>query len=220
MTNKTTSAVSYEDDYHTKRHAEHANNDYYLARARIALKKFFKDIDIRGCILDYGCGLGQNIYFLPNAFGYDISSYGLDFCRQKGISVTDDLSQYKDESFDYVFSSHVLEHHPYPKQMIEEMRSKLKPGHQLLLVIPYERHGKSGFDLDLNQHLHAWNFRTINNLLLTSGFKIEKNEYIRGAGYNKLLPLSKVNFAAYRFATNFISRLFGIKEMMIVARKV
>jgi hypothetical protein len=86
-------------------------------------------------------------------------------------------------------------------------------------VIPFERHGKAQKEFDLNQHLYTWNFQAINNLLLTVGFRIEKNKYIRGAGYFKLLPLAKLNFGLYRLATNFFSRLFGIKEMMIIATK-
>jgi hypothetical protein len=104
--------------------------------------------------------------------------------------------------------------------MIEDMRAKLKTGKKLIMVIPHEHHGKAQFKLDLNQHLYAWNFQTINNLLLISGFEILENRYLRGAGYNKLLPLAKINFNLYRHATNILSVLTGIKELMVVARKL
>ena len=103
--------------------------------------------------------------------------------------------------------------------MLEDIYSKLKKGKTLILVIPFERHGKGKFQYDLNQHLHTWNFQAINNLLLTVGFEIRENRYIRGAGYFRLLPLARLNFGLYRFATNFLSRLVGIKEMMIIAKK-
>jgi SAM-dependent methyltransferase len=212
--------VHYEEGYHKKRHENHYNEAYYNARAKIALTKFFGDTDINQRILDYGCGLGQNILYLPNAMGFDISAHGIEFCKSKGINATNNIDAVPAEGFDVVFTSHVLEHHPYPKQMIEEMKSKLKTGKKLLLVIPYERHGKAQFTLDLNQHLYCWNFQTINNLLLTCGFKIEGNKYVRGAGYYRLLPLAKISFGLYKFATNLASRLFGIKEIMVVASKV
>ncbi len=211
--------LDYGEKYHTERHENHADKAYYEARARIALNKFFSEIDKNSKLLDYGCGLGQNIFYLPNAQGYDISDFGLEFCRQKGLKVTDNLSDLENEGFEVVFSSHVLEHHPHPRTMLEEIREKLQPGKTLILVIPFERHGKGKFELDLNQHLYNWNFQNINNLLLTCGFKIRKNKYIRGAGYHRLLFLSKLNFGLYRFATNLVSRLFGIKEMMVVAEK-
>lgn len=211
--------LDYEEWYHAQRHSTHFNEDYYNARAKIALTKFFDGFDKNLRVLDFGCGLGQNILYLPNAMGYDISSYGIEFCRKKGIIATNDLSQIPDEGFDIVLSTHVLEHHPHPKTMLEEIFTKLKKGGKLILVIPYERHGKAKFELDLNQHLFMWNFQNINNLLLVNGFTIEKNKYIFGAGYNKLLPLAKKNFNMYRSATNLLSKLSGIKEIMVVASK-
>ena len=211
-------AVDYEAWYHTERHGTHFNDDYYNARARIAVKKFFSSININSRILDFGCGLGQNIYKLPNAVGYDISEFGIEFCRRKGIAATTDLEEIN-ETFDVVFSSHVLEHHPHPKTMLEQMHGKLKKGGKVILVIPHERHGKGKFSFDLNQHLYTWNFQAINNLLLMTGFEILENRYIRGAGYNRLLPLAKINFGLYRFATNLLSYLTGIKEMMVICRK-
>ena len=212
-------SLDYESWYHSTRHSNHFNEAYYNARAKIALDKFFSGIDRNTRILDFGCGLGQNIYYMPNAVGYDISKFGIEFCRKKGINATTQLEDIADESFDVVFSAHVLEHHPHPMTMLEEMYSKLKKGQKLILVIPHERHGKAQFKYDLNQHLYTWNFQAINNLLLTVGFEIQENKYIRGAGYFRLLPLAKFNFGLYRFVTNLVSRLFGIKEMMIVAKK-
>lgn len=211
--------LDYESWYHSTRHSNHFNDAYYEARAQIAVDKFFSGVDKNARILDFGCGLGQNIFNMPNAVGYDISKFGIEFCRKKGINATTQLEDIPDESFDVVFSAHVLEHHPHPMTMLEEMYRKLKKGEKLILVIPHERHGKAQFKYDLNQHLYTWNFQAINNLLLTVGFQIEENRYLRGAGYFRLLPLTKINFGLYRFVTNTVSRLFGIKEMMIVGRK-
>jgi SAM-dependent methyltransferase len=211
--------LDYESWYHSTRHSNHFNDAYYEARAKIAVDKFFSGVDKNARILDFGCGLGQNIFYMPNAVGYDISKFGIEFCRKKGINATTQLEDIPDESFDVVFSAHVLEHHPHPMTMLEEMYRKLKKGEKLILVIPHEKHGKAQFKYDLNQHLYTWNFQAINNLLLTVGFQIEENRYLRGAGYFRLLPLAKINFGLYRFVTNTVSRLFGIKEMMIVGRK-
>jgi SAM-dependent methyltransferase len=215
----TTPSPDYESQYHTVRHNNHFNEDYYNARAKIALGKFFSTIQEGERLLDFGCGLGQNIYYMKNAEGYDISEFGVEFCRKKGIKATTRVDDIPNEAFDVVFSSHVLEHHPHPKTMLEQIYSKLKPGKRLLLVIPHERHGKGKFEYDINQHLFLWNFQAINNLLISVGFSVEQNTYIRGAGYFKLLPIAKFNFGLYRFLTNTLSRLAGIKEMMIVARR-
>ncbi len=212
--------LDYEEWYHTERHNTHFNDDYYSARAKISLDKFFTGIDRNLKVLDFGCGLGQNIFYMPNAMGYDISRFGVEFCKRKGINATNDLDEVPNEAFDVVLSTHVLEHHPHPKEMLEDIHSKLKKGSTLILVIPFERHGRAQFELDLNQHLYMWNFQTINNLLMTTGFRIRANKYVRGAGYNKLLPLAKMNFGLYKWATNVVSRLMGIREIMVVAEKV
>jgi len=220
LRNPGTHEVDYEEWYHATRHSNHFNEDYYDARAKIAVKKFFSGIGENSRILDFGCGLGQNIFHMPNAMGYDISEYGINFCKSKGVNATTNLNDIPDEAFDVVFTAHVLEHHPHPKTMIEDMRKKLKKGSKLIIVIPFERHGKADFKLDLNQHLFSWNFRTLNNLLLTSGFEINENKYIRGAGYFRLLPLAKINFGLYRWTTNTVSRLANIREIMVVATKM
>jgi SAM-dependent methyltransferase len=143
----------------------------------------------------------------------------VEFCRRKGINATNDLAAVPNEAFDIVVSTHVLEHHPNPKEMLQDIYSKMKKGGSLILVIPHERHGRAEYKLDLNQHLFSWNFQSINNLLLTTGFVVKKNKYLRGAGYYKLLKLAKANFGLYRTATNLLSHLMGIKEMMVVAEK-
>jgi len=215
------SVVDYEEWYHTERHNTHHHEEYYDARGKIALQKFFLDCDLKARILDFGCGVGQNILYLPNAMGYDISKYSTEFAKKKGINATSDLAVVPNESFDIVFSAHVLEHHPHPKTMLEDIHQKLMPGGKLILVLPHERHGKAEGKLDLNQHLYAWNFQNINNLLITTGFAIKSNRYLRGAGYNRLLPLLKLGgLGLYRTATNLVSRLAGIKELMTIAVKV
>jgi SAM-dependent methyltransferase len=214
-----TEVLSYEEEYHSERHKEHFNETYYEARAKVGLEKYFKGVPMDARVLDYGCGFGQNIFFFKNGVGFDISNFSVSFCRKKGINATTNPADLADSSFDYVFSSHALEHHPYPKDMLETMRSKLKPGRDLILVIPHERHGRAALTMDFNQHLYCWNFTTINNLLISCGYKIKSNRYHRGAAYNKLLFLYKINFTLYKIATNIASYLFGIKEIEVVATR-
>ena len=78
---------NYEEEYHLNRHSNLYNDsEYYFARARIALRLFFKGIKKSSKILEYGCGLGQNICLMKNinAIGYDTSKFALEFCKKKG----------------------------------------------------------------------------------------------------------------------------------------
>lgn len=217
--NESGGLLNYEKDYHQSVYKDNTSDKYYEEKARLAVKKYFQGIPSDAKILDVGCGMGQNIYRMPNAVGYDISEYALDYCRRKGINVVNNLDLIPDGSIDIVFSSHTLEHLENPRDMLGTMKNKLKDSGKLILVLPVENHGHSSFELDINQHLFCWNFRTINNLLLVSGFKIISNQYLRGAGYGKLLSLSKINRKLYDLATQLMAYLFGIKEMKIVASK-
>lgn len=211
---------SYEKEYHSILHKHlYVSSKYYTARAKIALKKYFEGISKEDRTLDFGCGMGQNIVFLKNAIGYDISKFSLDFCSKKGIKVTNKLSNIKDNSFEVIFSSHVLEHLENPFKAIQIMKKKLKKRGKLILILPVEKYKKGKFILDKNQHLYCWNFQTINNLLIKLGFTIIENKYLYGTGYKKLLFLNKLSFKLYNLFTKLIALILNIKEMKIVAIK-
>ena len=215
----TNSVLDYEKKYHENIHHSYESDAYFEAKAFVAKHKYFSNIDENAVILDYGCGFGQNIYYQRNAIGYDVSKYALQFCRIKGIEVTSALEDIPEQSCDIVFSSHALEHITAPKMALENMYNKLKTNGKLILILPVEEHGKASFELDENQHLYCWNFQTINNLLISNGFKIEKNKYVRGAAYRKLLFFYGLNKNLYFSLTTLAAYLFGIREMMIVATK-
>src|SRR5688500_6652571 len=107
VTNEHTT-LDYESWYHSTRHSNHFNDAYYNARAKIALAKFFSGVDKNARILDFGCGLGQNIFYLPNAVGYDISKFGIEFCRKKGINATTQLADICDAYFNVCSSADLL----------------------------------------------------------------------------------------------------------------
>ena len=212
--------MGYEEEYHKTVHSYlESNKEYYNTRAKLAVKKYFKGIEKKEKILEFGCGLGQNIYLIENATGYDISKFAVDFCRKKGINATTDKNKIKDNSFEIVFSNHVLEHLDTPFEYINLMKKKLKKKGKLILVLPVEKHKKARFEIDEHQHLFSWNFRTINNLLIHAGFKIKKNEYKRGNAYRKLLFLNKFSFRLYSFATFLAGLLLNSREMIIIAEK-
>jgi ubiquinone/menaquinone biosynthesis C-methylase UbiE len=213
----------YESDYHETLHKNlNTNEEYYKARAKLALIKYFNNISKDSKILEFGCGLGQNIFLLKNSVGYDISEFALDFCRKKGINATNDLKKIPDNSFDIVFSAHVLEHLENPFHTLKEMHKKLKKDGKLILILPVEHRKKNNKNIDqmdISQHLYAWTFKTINNILLKSGFEPIENSYLYGSGYKKLLPISKINFKLYKLSTKMASVLVNSKEMKIVAIK-
>ncbi|MGO9609832.1 MAG: class I SAM-dependent methyltransferase, partial [Verrucomicrobiia bacterium] len=95
-------------------------------------------------LLDVGCSAA---FFLKLARdrkwdvqGVEVSEFGVTFSREKlKIPVFQGLLQdahFPDESFDVVFSSHVIEHVGNPVALFQEMRRILRPGGALITVLP------------------------------------------------------------------------------------
>ena len=57
------------------------------------MTKFFTGFDKNSKTLDFVCGLGQNIYYLPNVMEYDISKFGIEFFNMKKIKSSNDLNE-------------------------------------------------------------------------------------------------------------------------------
>lgn len=217
--------MEYEQTYHEKIHNNLLKDEnYYKLRARVAFKRFFSWIAgiKEKKVLEFGCGLGQNIFALKDceAYGYDISKSALDFSKSKGIKVFSSEKQIKDNSFDVILSSHNLEHMPNPFENLKFINQKLKKSGFLILIIPRETHKKSPFTPDLtNYHLFSWNFRSINNLLNMAGFEIIKNKVLFGTGYKKLSFISKFSFNLYMFLVYLAGLLSNKGDLFIVAKK-
>lgn len=92
-------------------------------------------------ILDFGCSWGYGSWQLRDA-GFDVSSFEISkprckYAREKlGVKAFDELAAFEKDSFDFFFSSHVLEHVPSVNGTIEFARSVLKPGGVFISFTP------------------------------------------------------------------------------------
>ena len=99
-------------------------------------------------ILDLGCGPG---YFLDemkergytNLVGVTLSPNDVELCKNKGHTIKEyDLSflpqkdGYYDESVDFIFLRHALEHSPYPIFSLMEYNRILKQGSKIYIEVP------------------------------------------------------------------------------------
>lgn len=214
----------YSKNYHSKRHSELIKDEfYYYSRAKASLRMYFSKIlnsSNSPKILEFGVGIGQNIALLKNAYGYDISEEALQECRKRNLKVFDSIEKIPNDEFDIVLSRHSLEHVPNPLESLDQIKNKLKKGGILILILPKEKHRRSSFCPDLNQHLFCWNFRSINNLLNLVGFKPEINGYKYVLGFRKILFVHKIfGFSVYLYLAKLIGILFRNGELIIHARK-
>jgi SAM-dependent methyltransferase len=92
-------------------------------------------------VLDYGANWGYLVYQLrlagiAKALGYEVSfprrAYGE---AEVGVAYIDSPAECENQ-FDFVISTHVIEHVPMPSQMLQGIHSMLKPGGTLLLECP------------------------------------------------------------------------------------
>ena len=135
-------------------------------------------------ILDMGCGPG---YFLDemkdrdytDVTGVTLSPGDVKICKNKGHSIKGyDLSflpqseGYYDESVDFIFCRHALEHSPYPIFTLMEYNRVLKQGSKMYIEVPApdceRRH-----EFNLN-HYSILGTQQLAALLVRTGFKIDQ----------------------------------------------
>lgn len=212
----------YDGDYHVKRHASLLRDtEYFWARSEAAKRLYFgRFSQPYGRVLEYGCGMGQNIALLKDAVGYDCAEIALTACRNKGIAT---YTQEKDiplNAFEFVLCRHVLEHVEDPLQVLRRLLSFLTGNGTLILVLPREDQKNSPLTPDLDQHLFCWNFRAINNLVFRAGgIPISEGvEYV--VGYRALLWVRRAfGASAYYYTTLVAGRAFRIGELVIHCRR-
>lgn len=135
-------------------------------------------------ILDLGCGPG---YFLDemksrgftNLVGVTLSPGDVKLCEDKGHTIKKyDLSfipqkdGYYDESVDFIFLRHALEHSPYPIFSLMEYNRILKQGGRLYIEVPAP-------DCDRQHEFNPNHYSILGQnqlaaLLVRTGFNIEK----------------------------------------------
>ncbi len=106
------------------------------------------------CALDFGCGAGRLTQAMARHFerceGIDISPRMIELaeelnrcgerCRFR-VNDTDSLALFDDDTFDFVYSSLVLQHMdpPYALRYVRELVRVLRPGGLLVFQVPSER---------------------------------------------------------------------------------
>jgi len=169
-------------------------------------------------ILDYGCGTGQVSMAFPNTHYYDIAPYSRELIKKRGKVVYEDNAAIPSGKFDFIVSSHALEHSPQPLVDLQNFGRFAKPDGQLLLLLPVECDFRPALKVDSNNHLFCWTFQTIGNLLHAAGWEPLIQTYVYdsfGLGaLGRLLPAPGAVSLSWRLGR--IKRSF--KSMMIVAR--
>jgi 2-polyprenyl-3-methyl-5-hydroxy-6-metoxy-1,4-benzoquinol methylase len=91
-------------------------------------------------ILDFGCSWGYGCWQLRNAgfnvVGFEVAVDRAAYAHEKlSVPVATRLAEI-DDSFDVVFSAHVIEHVPAVQQTLEFCINKLRPGGIIVTITP------------------------------------------------------------------------------------
>jgi SAM-dependent methyltransferase len=159
-----------------------------------------KGHDERSLGLDVGCRGGIMIKLVRSIrwIGVDIDPAALEVARRSGISCAEmDFTSaigFRDESFDLVMMTEVLEHLPYPSIILREVHRilKKKPASAYVGSVPLDYHlhrrwkVMRGKRLSGDQtHIHHFSFRELDRLLR---FYFDEVHYLPLSGTAKRYP--------------------------------
>ncbi len=144
-----------------------------------------------GRVLDAGCGSSLIVQSLNNAVGMDFSYAKLRFLRRYEIPLVNASAfalPFKDNSFDCVISSQVIEHIQYDESLFNEMRRVLRTGGTLILGTPdYATIGWRiiepvyGFLIPggyKDEHITHYTQEKLRQILERHGFAVDEAAYI------------------------------------------
>jgi len=145
-------------------------------------------------VLDAGCGSSVIVQSLNSAVGMDLLFPKLRFLRQYGIPLAQGsvfALPFKDNSFDCLISSEVIEHVSYDDSLFAEMRRVLKDDGMLILGTPdYATLGwriiepiygwiiPGGYH---DEHITHYTQSTLSDLVQRHGFEVEATAYVGGS---------------------------------------
>ncbi len=130
--------MQYDSKYHhLKFNRYFTDENYYQKRGRLAKEQYFAEFfNENSKVLEFGCGLGQNLALFKNEYGYDLNKELYPLLKKRDITMFNALSEIPTNFFDEILISQVLEHLENPIQILKELHKKLKKKRHLRLVIP------------------------------------------------------------------------------------
>jgi len=174
-----------------------------------------------GYLLDIGCGVGG---FLREAGSLGWKCYGIDTSRIAVAKAKEaapsavvrcaslnDLG--KDEMFDFVNMSHVLEHVPNPLHTVQSCSDHLRPQGMLRLQIPNIGSMEAKFfsrrwrGLDMPRHVHHFSTESITALLSRTGFVVTGTRPAMAASsISESIVLTLPKVVRYRLLNSMLAR--------------
>lgn len=94
-------------------------------------------------VCDFGTGHGLFMRaakaVVRDISGVELNAIHVKALQQDGFRVEGDIMSYAPQAFDVVTLFHVLEHLSRPVEMLQDIRSRMKPGAKLVIEVPHAR---------------------------------------------------------------------------------
>lgn len=185
--------LSYERAYHEFE----LTNWWVKARRQISLI-YLKKFNAK-CILDVGCAAGTMMLTLKEqgfqkVYGIDISDKAVEECTKKKLNAFIEPAEethFKDDFFDALVASDVLEHTSSDSKTLKEWHRILKPGGRVLLFVPAFMHLWSSSD-EINHHRKRYRLHEIFDISKKNGFAVTRASYWNFSLYIPLLVVSRL----------------------------
>ncbi len=114
-----------------------------------------------GSVLEVGCGNGLFGDGLDDYLGIDLNDAAVERGKAKGRKLECRLLESIDDEFDNVCAFQALEHVPDPKEFVEQLAARVRPGGRLLLSTPngesFAAHDEKNVLNMPPHHLTVWN---------------------------------------------------------------
>lgn len=188
--------------------------------------KYIKPIIGKKKVLDVGCGVGRYLeHFSRDSIGIEYSSASIEVCLRKKLNVIkSDVNEklpFKDNQFEIVFASHVIEHLESPFNFLQEANRVLKDRGIVILGFPVEKSltrilGDHYFN-EHPGHLYSFSIEGIKRLLEKNSFRPEK-VFVDISLIGRLPALSPILYLANKLPLSFT--LWWANAVWMVAKKI
>jgi SAM-dependent methyltransferase len=129
------------------------------------------DVEKIHTVLDHGGDAGQHIpKFFENTEKYVYEVSGVD--PVEGVKSVDNLNNMK--TIDFIMNCNVLEHVPYPKKILKEIKNLCHKDTVLFIDVPSERTEENNYPSFFHEHINYFNEKSISTLLKSEGFQLLK----------------------------------------------
>lgn len=181
----------YNEYLYTNHIYDEGDSGYHKELTTKVVKEYVDPLELPkdSHILDLGCGPG---YFLDemrqrgytNTIGVTLTAGDIQICTDKGhtvkkfdLSFLPQMDGYYDESVDFIFLRHALEHSPYPIFTLMEYNRVLKQGAKIYIEVPAPDCAR-GHEFNPN-HYSIFGEKMLQALLERSGFRVDRFEELK-----------------------------------------